>query len=689
MSTRLPGQNPTAYLGIKETNPPQLWFRNRVPTADDYKSYDVGDLWIFGAGAVAYILVLKVGTVATWVTFVGTGATSVTGDAGGVVPPDGAGDLNFLGNTGVYDNGIQFTGTPGANTMTAIDLRNITKYVVDPAVGETEYQTIQAALDAANAAGGNATVYVRNGTYTEDLTLYDGINLVGASGLGDEGQVEIIGVHIPPAAGNFVIRNFRLSSATDIFNSAVAGTSHLVVIDAAVACTNGYLFNLVNWAGGGALEMFDVNSAGGTNDGGVNNTGGCQVYIYEAGIGTGVGNSMIISGPFAFQNMDAGCPISIQGTAAGTINGCPISQNLTSAATATIDISNSTFATGANQAITHGSANPLSLADVTIDSSNNPCIGGAGAGNLVLGSVTYLDDTNIAGTVTKSFATRVETGELKIDDADNGVLIATVGVVSPLGAMLDGELIIGSTGLDPAVGSLASAGGTVAITPGAGTINLEAAGGVAITFTSDAGNAVPVANVLNVLGGNNIGTVGAGNTLTINVNGTTDHTLQVGNATGSLTSLAAMVDGDLVIGSTGVDPVIAQLTAGAGIAIASAAGAITISATGSGLAWVEVVAAAQAMAVTTAYGANRGGGVTFTLPVLAVAGAVMEIVGMAGLWVLAQNAGQQVHIGNQSTAVGIGGSLTATNAHDCIVLRCTVANTTWTIQNMMGNLTVV
>jgi len=263
-----------------------------------------------------------------------------------------------------------------------------------------------------------------------------------------------------------------------------------------------------------------------------------------------------------------------------------------------------------------------------------------------------------------------------------------VGPITEIGPMLDGELVIGSTGVDPVIGSLASAGGTVTITPGAGTINLEAGPAVPTTFTTDAGNAVPALNILNVLGGNNIGTVGAGNTLTINVNGTTDHTVQVGNATGSLTSLAAMVDGDLVIGSTGVDPVIAQLTAGAGVAIASGAGTITISATGSGLAWVEATGAAQAMAVATAYGANRAGGVTFTLPATAAAGTVMEIVGMQGLWVLAQNAGQTVHMGAFSTTTGVGGSLTATNAGDCIVLRCITANTDFRVQNMMGNITV-
>ena len=42
----------------------------------------------------------------------------------------------------------------------------------------------------------------------------------------------------------------------------------------------------------------------------------------------------------------------------------------------------------------------------------------------------------------------------------------------------NGQLVIGSTGADPVLATLASAGGTVTITNTAGAINLEAAAGV-------------------------------------------------------------------------------------------------------------------------------------------------------------------------------------------------------------------
>lgn len=111
-------------------------------------------------------------------------------------------------------------------------------------------------------------------------------------------------------------------------------------------------------------------------------------------------------------------------------------------------------------------------------------------------------------------------------------------------------------------------------------------GGFIQTLTSNAGGPVPpTAGNINVLGGNNI--FGTGNpglsTITFDLVGTTNHAIQVGNATGSLTSLAVAGNGQIPIGSAGADPVIANITAGAGITVTNGAGSITISATGADL----------------------------------------------------------------------------------------------------------
>ena len=93
---------------------------------------------------------------------------------------------------------------------------------------------------------------------------------------------------------------------------------------------------------------------------------------------------------------------------------------------------------------------------------------------------------------------------------------------------LDGQLIIGSTALNAGgthlnIGTLSSSGGSIVITNGPGTINLESSASVPTSFNANSGSAIPVANVLNILGSvvaagtNPFRTVGAGNTITAQV----------------------------------------------------------------------------------------------------------------------------------------------------------------------------
>ncbi len=49
------------------------------------------------------------------------------------------------------------------------------------------------------------------------------------------------------------------------------------------------------------------------------------------------------------------------------------------------------------------------------------------------------------------------------------------------------------------------------------TLTISSDGSIAITYTTDAGNAVAALDTLNVLGGNHIATAGAGDTVTINL----------------------------------------------------------------------------------------------------------------------------------------------------------------------------
>lgn len=118
----------------------------------------------------------------------------------------------------------------------------------------------------------------------------------------------------------------------------------------------------------------------------------------------------------------------------------------------------------------------------------------------------------------------------------------------------DGQVIIGATGAAPAFATMTSSGGTIAFTPGANTLNLEVGGSVAVSFPTDSGTAVPALGALTIAGGNNISTSGAGSTVTINVSGTTQYAVQVGDATGSLDSLPVGTTNTVLLGNTGANP---------------------------------------------------------------------------------------------------------------------------------------
>lgn len=118
---------------------------------------------------------------------------------------------------------------------------------------------------------------------------------------------------------------------------------------------------------------------------------------------------------------------------------------------------------------------------------------------------------------------------------------------------------------------------------------------------------------------------------------------------------------------------------------------LTMNAPGSiGFTWTEVTGTSQAMAVSNGYVANNASLVTLTLPATAAIGDVVRVIGKgAGLYSIAQNAGQTINVVGSSTTTGVGGSLTAVEQWDAVEIRCITANTDWAVASMTGNFTIV
>lgn len=308
-------------------------------------------------------------------------------------------------------------------------------------------------------------------------------------------------------------------------------------------------------------------------------------------------------------------------------------------------------------------------------------------------------------------------------------LLATNGssAFTPLGVATNGQIPIGSVGSDPVLATL-TAGTGISITNGPGSITVTATG-ADNTFSADSGTAIPVAGVVNLNGtsAQGISTSASGNTVTWTIaNATTGQKGVVALATnaeaiaGTDTAKAITADdlkaklgtqtsngfafgagtssaiswtteptnGQLPIGSTGNQPVLATLTAGAGISITNGAGSITIASTGEAATW-NLITTNQTLAVNNGYVVTSGT-LSLALPATSAVGDEIELTLDGGTsWTLTQGVGQQIRFGSTQTTAGVGGSLASTAQGDAIRLICTVANTRWNILSSIGNITVV
>lgn len=278
------------------------------------------------------------------------------------------------------------------------------RYIVDNVAPGMPYTTIQSAINAAQAAGGNAEIWVRQGTYTENLTLYDTINIEGA----EQTLSILIGTHTPPAAGSCRFSRMGLRSATDIFSSAAAGTATLSCLRCQFLLINGYVYNLPNWTGDLRLRWCTDYS---THNGLVYNTGGSTVTMNHSLIGKGTTSVFTANGNVTMFSVLCDCPMLFNGTGISILEGaCVFGGNIATANTHLLRIAQCRLSTGVTQAITHNSASTLVLDNVIVGTSNATAIGGTGTIKMVM--VAFPTSNTLAGTITQSLDGVTRTAEM-------------------------------------------------------------------------------------------------------------------------------------------------------------------------------------------------------------------------------------------------------------------------------------
>jgi len=421
---------------------------------------------------------------------------TLTGDTGGPVFGDGSDNINIIGG-----DTITVSGNPGTNTLT-IDASAssfpITPFVVGPS-GQAGYSTIQDAIDAATLAGGTNVIWVQPDTYTENLNITSSITFMSIDGV-----ATITGSHTPPTSGVVAFDGFIFISSLSVLDSSASGSTDLSMHNSFFIITNGYIFDIPNWASEIFIRNCTENSI---NNGIINNVNGASnVTLISSSLGSGSGQTLQIdpSGRnIIFDSSSVDCPVNLSGN--GNIlfqNGLKFTNNVTIGGSLTGFAIDTNFRGGALQALTFNSSGNFSISNGEIQSTNNPSIGGTGSGTLTLTSIAFPNDDNLAGTLTVAGGNQYS-ATYKSDYTDHGVILGQGSLENMVStaAGTDGQLLIGGTSVDPAFADLTSIGGTINITAGSNTLNIDMGGMVSTSVSVDSGGpAIPVGGNLDLIG---------------------------------------------------------------------------------------------------------------------------------------------------------------------------------------------
>lgn len=322
INQRLNGLHPLSYLGDNAVQPPDFVTRMYAPTANDSKNFALGDIWLDMSGYPntlptandIYMLVALVGNQATWVPLGGGDIETLTGNSGGAVSPDGANNINIVGD----GTSITIVGNPGTNTLTVSAVNTMaTSFPTDfgtatPAAGVLNVyggtaarnintsgsgNTINIDLDNAITLGDLAVIPAGSDALTIDSgdisVELNNINFVAESNnAGTEGWLTMNGSTILGAPGsNIFLGRATIAPALDTVN-AVAN----ICIQAGQSLTTGRDNTLIGGWNISSITSGGQNVVMGYDAGIYLTTGGLNTLIGSQTGADDVGNNGITTG---------------------------------------------------------------------------------------------------------------------------------------------------------------------------------------------------------------------------------------------------------------------------------------------------------------------------------------------------------------------------------------------------------
>lgn len=191
-----------------------------------------------GFGPAAYVLTSNgAGASPTWEPTGGPGgADTITGDDAVVLAPT-VGNWNIFGQ---QNGSIPVMQTSGSvSTLRIEDRTSTTAFVVDASSTPGQRGTFSTIQTAITAASSGTTIFVKAGTYTENLTLKAGVNLSAYGNSGMTPNVTIIGKCSFSASGTCTIYGIALQTNADYAISVTgSSTTKLFLVECNVIASN-------------------------------------------------------------------------------------------------------------------------------------------------------------------------------------------------------------------------------------------------------------------------------------------------------------------------------------------------------------------------------------------------------------------------------------------------------------------
>ncbi len=302
-----------------------------------------------------------------------------------------------------------------ATVNTSDNRYGVAQYIVAPTLAEgANYTTIASAITAASAAGGNQTIFIRPGTYTENLTMQPSVNLCSfgsESSMNATGHVIIKGKCTFTQAGSITLSGIQLetngSHALEISGSA---NSIVNLNNCFVNCTNstGILYSSSGTSS--ELYMFYTNmnvTANGYAHFSYTGAGSLRVYFcFLRNTGNSTTANTCTAGNLNTFNSAIKCPINTSST--GGMGAHATKFDCYDINTNAINVNGSGSHALSNCTVSSGSAVPLTVQasktincyDTILETSNTNLTDGSGT--LQYSNVTSYSTSNILATTTQT-----------------------------------------------------------------------------------------------------------------------------------------------------------------------------------------------------------------------------------------------------------------------------------------------